>query len=414
MEQARNHPVQPPLGDLVEAFATFGHASNELTQAYGMIERRVAELTAALAHTRSERAAETAERQRLEARHAQLLRALPAAVVVLNGDGVIQETNPAAESLLGAPLSGVPWRDIIARAFAPRLDDGHEVSLHDGRRVSIAISPLGNEPGQIVLLHDLTETRRLQERLGHHQRLAAMGEMAAALAHQIRTPLATALLFAAHLSRPGLKGAEFAPIVARVKERLHHLEQLVNDMLVFARGGALHVTPLSAAALIAALQAALAPLRETQPFGLTVDNEAGEAAVLASTEALASAFLNLASNALQARTEGLELRLRTAHTGEHIEITLTDNGPGIPAALRARVFEPFFTTRAQGTGLGLAVVRAIAEAHGGVAWVESPPGEGATFGIRLPIAPSRVESRASSIETAEAGGRDARLAAGAP
>src|SRR5690606_13169564 len=121
---------------------------------------------------------------------------LPGGVVVLDGRGRVIEANPLALELLGEPLLGVFWREVIQRSFAPRADDGHEISLQDGRRLSLATRSLAGEPGQLILLTDLTETRRLQDELARHARLSALGRMVASLAHQIRTPLSTALLYA--------------------------------------------------------------------------------------------------------------------------------------------------------------------------------------------------------------------------
>jgi two-component system sensor histidine kinase FlrB len=128
------------------------------------------------------------------------------------------------------------WRHVIARCFAPREDDGHEVSLKDGRRLSIATRSLDAEPGQLVLLNDLTETRHLQDQLARHERLSSLGRMVASLAHQIRTPLSAALLYASHLTEQALPVETQQRFAGRLKERLHELEHQVRDMLVFARG----------------------------------------------------------------------------------------------------------------------------------------------------------------------------------
>jgi two-component system sensor histidine kinase FlrB len=324
--------------------------------------------------------------ERLARRYARLLEVLPAAVVVLDSDGMVQESNSAAEALLGQPLNGEPWCAVIERAFDPRLDDGHEVSLRDGRLVSISIVPLGEEPGQVVLLKDLTETRQLQERLGHQKRLAAMGEMAATLAHQIRTPLASALLYMSHLARPALDPALRARIAGRIQERLHHLERVIADILVFARGGSFEVTPLTAAELLGAVCESLAPQWQACDATIEIRDHTAGAWLLGSREALASALVNLATNARQARPQGLRLEL-AARRGpdETIVIAVRDNGPGVPPELRDRIFEPFFTTRASGTGLGLAVVRAIAEAHRGSVRLDPDTGAGSCFALSLPL-----------------------------
>ena len=129
-----------------------------------------------------------------------LLQVMPAGVVVIDGKGHVKQANHLAKSLLGEPLEGQVWRNIIKRSFKPQADDGHEVSLFDGRKVKLSITPLVNEPGQLIVLTDLTETRQLQQRIGHLQKLSSLGKMVASLAHQIRTPLSAAMLYAANLS----------------------------------------------------------------------------------------------------------------------------------------------------------------------------------------------------------------------
>ena len=174
---------------LEQAFALFDQVSTQLSESYNLLEARVTELKGELAVVSAQRMAELAEKERLANRLQNLLDLLPGGVIVIDGLGRVREANPAACDLLGEPLVGELWRQVIARSFAPREDDGHEVSLRDGRRLSIATRSLDAEPGQLVLLNDLTETRRLQDQLSRHERLSSLGRMVASLAHQIRTPL---------------------------------------------------------------------------------------------------------------------------------------------------------------------------------------------------------------------------------
>jgi len=221
---------------LEQAFALFNQMSNQLSESYGLLEARVNELKGELALVSAQRMQELAEKERLANRLLSLLDLLPGGVIVIDGQGVVREANPAACLLLGKPLEGMLWREVIARCFAPREDDGHEISLKDGRRLSIATRSLNGEPGQLVLLTDLTETRRLQDQLARHERLSALGRMVASLAHQIRTPLSAAMLYASHLSEQALPFEQQQRFAGRLKERLHELEHQVRDMLVFARG----------------------------------------------------------------------------------------------------------------------------------------------------------------------------------
>ena len=183
----------------------------------------------------AQRRHELEEKERLAQRLRNVLDLLPGGVIVIDGQGLVRDANPVALELLGEPLVGVNWRDVIVRSFAPRKDDGHEISLRNGRRLSIATRSLSGEPGQLVLLTDLTETRRLQDQLARHERLSSLGRMVASLAHQIRTPLSTALLYASHLEQGGLSEQQQQRFAGSLKARLHELEHQVRDMLVFAR-----------------------------------------------------------------------------------------------------------------------------------------------------------------------------------
>ncbi|MHB8426334.1 MAG: sensor histidine kinase [Acidiferrobacterales bacterium] len=382
---AKDGAVAEPANGLVDAFQLFNEVSIHLASSFYELENRVDSLTGELAAARNERLAGLAEKDRLANRLRSLLDALPGGVVVLDGDGRVQDCNPAAVDLLGEPLLGSAWREVIRRAFAPRDDDGHEISLRDGRRVGISTSPLLSEPGQILLLKDLTETRRLQERLNHDRRLAAMGSMVAALAHQIRTPLASVLLYASHLNRPVLEAADRQRAAERIQSRMRHLEGLINDMLLFARDGNFAKSSFPAADLVTDLQRALDVGLQAHDCHFATLDESNGVVLCANREMLLSALQNLANNAMQACGTGGQLLFIVRTDAVCIDLMMCDNGPGIAQALQERVFEPFFTTRTQGTGLGLAVVRAIAEAHGGSAWMSSQPGIGSTFGLRLPL-----------------------------
>ncbi|WP_287028888.1 histidine kinase dimerization/phospho-acceptor domain-containing protein, partial [Pseudomonas sp. UBA6310] len=238
-QSAAIEPVPPSdrsTDELGRAYALFEQMSERLSDSYGSLQARVDQLTGELELVSAQRMQELAEKERLAQRLQSLLDLLPGGVVVIDGQGLVREANPVAGQLLGQPLVGVLWRQVIVRCFAPRQDDGHEVSLKDGRRLSIATRSLNGEPGQLVLLTDLTETRRLQDQLARHERLSALGRMVASLAHQVRTPLSAAMLYASHLNERVLPPEQQQRFAGRLKERLHELEHQVRDMLVFARG----------------------------------------------------------------------------------------------------------------------------------------------------------------------------------
>lgn len=230
--------------------------------------------------------------------------------------------------------------------------------------------------------------RQLDAVLARHQRLAALGEMAATLAHQIRTPLSAALLYASNAMNTALPAARRDELLGRTISCLGNLEQLVGDMLGFARGASASDAPVGLAELFGAVaNAATALVRPGQQLACSPPPDA---VVCGNRAALVGAILNLVSNALQAAGPDATVQVEGTIDGGSAEIRVTDNGPGVPAALCQRIFEPFFTSRPDGTGLGLAVVRSVAEAHGGEIRVEAAGGPadrpGARFTLRLPLA----------------------------
>jgi len=230
------------------------------------------------------------------------------------------------------------------------------------------------------------ETQRLREQAERNARLAAMGEMAAQLAHQLRTPLAAALLYAGNLETPQLPEATRITLAQKTVERLKHLERLIQDMLLFARGEALGRETFPLAELLRELAQTFEPLARINGASFTLSAPQQGLMLTGNRKALAGALINLLENALHAvsgRSDGC-IAVAVEALDASIVFSVSDNGPGMPAEVVARLFEPFFTTRSEGTGLGLAIARGVARAHGGGIEVDSAPGSGSTF--RLSIA----------------------------
>ncbi|MBT2294246.1 sensor histidine kinase [Pseudomonas fluorescens] len=368
---------------LEQAFSLFSQMSNQLTDSYSLLEARVTELKGELAVVSAQRMQELAEKERLANRLQNLLDLLPGGVIVIDAHGRVREANPAACELLGLPLEGELWRQVIARCFAPREDDGHEVSLKDGRRLSISTRSLDAEPGQLVLLNDLTETRHLQDQLARHERLSSLGRMVASLAHQIRTPLSAALLYASHLTEQQLPMETQQRFAGRLKERLHELEHQVRDMLVFARGELPLTDRITPKALLQSLQAAALTHVQDLPIRWQCDSHAGE--VLCNRDTLVGAVLNLIENAVQASGGDVRLKVHLYTRGNTLRLCVSDSGSGIEPAVLTRLGEPFFTTKTTGTGLGLTVVKAVARAHQGELQLRSRLGRGTCALVLLPL-----------------------------
>lgn len=368
---------------LEQAFSLFNQMSSQLTDSYSLLEARVTELKGELAVVSAQRMQELAEKERLANRLQNLLDLLPGGVIVIDAHGRVREANPAACELLGLPLEGELWRHVIARCFAPREDDGHEVSLKDGRRLSISTRSLDAEPGQLVLLNDLTETRHLQDQLARHERLSSLGRMVASLAHQIRTPLSAALLYASHLTEQQLPMETQQRFAGRLKERLHELEHQVRDMLVFARGELPLTDRVTPKALLQSLQAAALTHVQELPIRWQCDSHVGE--VLCNRDTLVGAVLNLIENAIQASGGDVRLKVHLYTRHNTLRLCVSDNGSGIEPVVLARLGEPFFTTKTTGTGLGLTVVKAVARAHQGELQLRSRLGRGTCATVCLPL-----------------------------
>lgn len=383
--------------DLEDAFHVFSQVSERLAESYRLLEDRVAVLTEELAAARHERLQQLAEKERLANRLQLLLETLPGGVVVLDGQGLVQECNPVAVSLLSGPLLGENWREVAARAFAADGQGPYQATLKDGRQLSISTCELAAEPGRILLFQDVTETRQLQDLLSRHQRLSAMGEMVARLAHQIRTPLSSAMLYVSMLHKAPAGQADGVQCAAKALSRLRELERMVNDMLVFARGGEFAAQPIALSGLLDDLRQSLElPLQQSHGRLEIIDHAPG-ATIEGVRDVLLGALLNLTTNAIQAAGSDVRLIIETRRAADGaIEVRVTDNGPGIPPDLHDKIFEPFFTTRSSGTGLGLAVVRAVMEGHRGAVSLQSEEGRGASFILTFP-APNTEQALASGL-----------------
>jgi len=304
----------------------------------------------------------------------------------LDNNGIVIDHNPAALELLGEPLQDTTWRSVVERVFSPRWDDGHDITTRDNRSVNISTQSLEEESGQIILLKEVTETRNLQQQLDRLKRISAMGDMASSMAHQIRTPLTTAMLYASHLQTPALSGEKQGRYVGKLLGSLQHLESLVEEMLLFARGGRFDSSPIAISRVLQEFTETVEPQLHENNASLALINHAGEVVIDVNNHAFVSALQNLLMNALQAGGTSIELSVDTIHSPNRtVELRVTDNGPGIESSMQEKIFEPFFTTRSQGTGLGLAVVEAVVRAHDGGIRIESEPGKGTSFIITLPL-----------------------------
>lgn len=375
--------VPSTQAELQEAFSLFNQVSEQLTGAYAELQLQVSQLTNELSIANGELRKQYEEKAALSERLELLLSALPGGVVVIDAQGLVVEANPAAKALLGNELFGSAWEQVVADRLIATPMQG-EWRLQD-KRLSISRSQLNVSNGEILLIQDISEAYQLREQFQRQRRLLSMGEMVAGLAHQLRTPLATALLYTSHL-RGELSAEDRVRFADKAIGRLKSLEHLIQDMLIFVRGGQSATAPVPITALLHDIEQVMEPQFVNSALHFNIEDASQGASVLGSREALAGALQNLIANAMQASESGGKISLKAINVDRKVvEIHVSDQGKGMPQSVQDCLFQPFFTTRTEGTGLGLAIVREVTQMHGGEISVKSKPGEGSTFTLRLPV-----------------------------
>ena len=384
---------------LEQAFEVFNRVSHELDTSYRELESKVAGLTHELAAARSARLKELAEKERLAHRLSSLIAVLPGGVLIVDSRQVIKDVNPEALELLGEPLIGQSWSSVLNRVAShdqlqpqdlnqsQSFQQTKELQLVNDKCISVVSRPLDQTGDAVVLVTDVSEIHQLQEQLGRKKRLTALGEMAARLAHQIRTPLSSTTLYLSQLGRQDLLADQRQKISAKVSERLIHMGHLVDSMLSFVRGESPATDMIYVNQVLKDFEATVLPQIEKSQSKIIIPEVDNTLSIMGDHEELTGALSNLAMNALESAKGPVILDVWVGALNNHwLQIRVRDNGPGISEDIIDRVFDPFFTTRSQGTGLGLAVVAMTVSNHGGEITVKNNPTGGAEFLISFPMA----------------------------
>ncbi len=350
----------------------------------------------------------------------EVTRNMPAGLLVVNAAGIISSSNPAAEQILG--IRGLGFRRYsealgassgLTKLIAECLSTGrifrreqveHRAPAGDARQLGATISPIRrgteNINGAICLLTDLTELAALQQRMQLKENLAALGELSAGIAHEFKNALATISGYA-QLIRGEASGGDASDYAEHILEQTRNITHVVTEFLKYARPLEIsdEMVPLQAVVerVVKEVGEAL-PQVKIRCEGMFGDVEGDEGL-------LRQALLNLARNAAEACGEagdGCVVVCGELVRGEEAgsqRITVADNGPGIARDALAKLFRPFFTTKANGTGLGLAVVQKIIVQHGGQVEARNKPERGAEFIVTLPL-PRTVREAVESRQDA--------------
>jgi two-component system sensor kinase FixL len=331
-------------------------------------------------------------------------------IIVIDHQGRVEAFNRAAERLFGFTADEVrgrnvsmlmpsPYRDehdaylarYLATGEAKIIGKGREVQ---GRRKDGSVFPLHLSVGQITIegepkftgiVHDLSERVRMETRSREREALARLGEMAAVVAHEVKNPLA-GIRGAMQVFMARAQQEADTRILREVIARIDALDGMMKDMLLFARPPEPKRKPIDVVPLV---QTTVALLSEDPALhGVTIDIEGASSPVSADADMLKVVFQNLLINSAHAMGGEGRIRVAVEADGTACRIVFADVGSGIPSEIRDKIFSPFFTTKARGTGLGLPTVKRFVEAHDGEIAIECPPAGGTTVVIRLPFGAS--------------------------
>lgn len=319
--------------------------------------------------------------------------------------GRIKTFNPTAAAFLGLDPAAVLNRrpqEALPAPFAGLLNEvgrqgegnSREVEYQtaDGRHLNLHVAALAMvDPdqgviGRVLLLQDLSERKNLEQERRKHERLLALGKMAAGVAHEVRNPLSSIKGLAT------LLGAKFAPAspeqeaAGLLVNQVERLNRAISELLDYARPLPLRRSPVDLNQLFADSLKLMEGEAETLGISLLRQANPDLPAISADPDRLDQVLLNLYLNSFQAMPEGGELRVgaESAADGREVIITVSDNGQGIPPELLGQVFDPYVTGKADGVGLGLAMAYKIIDEHGGRITISSQPGQGTTVTITLP------------------------------
>ncbi len=334
---------------------------------------------------------------------ADVLRSVDSGVLATDVAGRVVLFNPAAERILArhGNLEGAPIGDLLEldevgwEGLLGGRDRGYPIRVEGTLKgtqkpLGYTVTPLhgatGTPLGLVVHFRDLTEVREAARRERLRERMATVGEMAAAIAHEIRNPLASISGSAQVLAKVPTLGQTDRKLLRIIVEESHRLSGIIENFLGFARPPEISREPCSIARTLEETLTLFANSSElTARHAIETAIEPHPGLVLADVNQLRQAFFNLARNAVQAMPEGGTMRVEARPDGDSYLIRWGDDGVGMESTQLQEIFQPFKTFRRGGTGLGLSVVFTIVNEHGGDIRVESTPGAGSVFTLRLPM-----------------------------
>ena len=385
----------------------------ELRHVHEALDQRVQERTVALTEANTELRTHIVERERAEAQLRSLINATQDAVITIDRAGRILLFNPAAERIFGytrVDVQGQLVQTLMPEPYAS--EHGGYIARYErsgearaigrirtvaARRKNGEVFPIELSVAEITtpdettygaFIRDISDTVHLQEQLVERERLAAIGTTAATFAHEVGNPLNSMLMTGQLLERYLVKNHDqidqkAGETLQNLMSEIKRLSALLSEFRSLARRQKLDLRPVSLSTVIADVLAVETPSYQDSGVRVEQDVPIDLPVVVVDAEKVRQAVLNLCKNAVEAMPQGGTLRVSANHQEGTIRVAISDTGAGIPPGVN--IFEPFITTKSQGTGLGLTIVRQIVAAHHGTLTYHSTPGQGTTFTLELPV-----------------------------
>lgn len=405
VESAETHDLAT-IESVREAFAVFERQSHQLEVAYRSLEQDLAVANRELQDRNVALTDTVGALQAVSSRLESVIESLTDGLLVVDPDGVVMRCNAVACRILERErdaVEGMPIFGLVTDAEAPealrRVLAGGDALVDqswcidddaDSRYLRYSLAPVsgpgGDVLGAVCNVRDVTDLRRLEKRVESNKRLAALGEMAASVAHEIRNPLGTIEGFARLLRRDLADMPDHLRLAERIVAGAQNLNYVISNLLTYVRPMHLQETDVAVSRLLQACRETLEDRAGQVSVALALPGVAALAGVMVRGDErqLAQALLNIGINAIEACEPDGAVAITVERRRAAVVIRIQDTGCGMTPDAIGRVFDPFFTAKEGGTGLGLSLTRKIIDAHGGEIEIESAPGRGSTFSVILP------------------------------
>ncbi len=391
---------------LNEAFNSFTQASKSLETYYEKLGKQVQYLTRELEEKNIQLNEAIQETSESKDYFQAVFQSIGEAIIVLEQDEKITMINRAAEKLFETAsdnVRGIMFNDL---EFCVEVSSSGSKLAVNGKKYDIILSrsavsgPDGSVRGYVILIKDITRIKELEHQSKRNQRLVSMGEMAAKIVHEIRSPLCSIELFSNMLSND-LRDTAHSEMANGISTGIKSLNNILTNMLLFAKQQKMTFSDLRLRDAVEETLKMLAPLVETR--GIRLSSSMRDEIITGDSELLKQVIMNIVLNAIQAMPDGGMLKVDMSVKGEYMTVNFYDEGEGIDTENIEKIFDPFFSTKDKGTGLGLAIAYKIMQSHNGFINAFRNEGKGSTFSIYLPRKESISESEPSELLYAETG-----------